>query len=387
MAKQPRTTLEILSRLIGFDTVSARSNLELVGFVQNYLNGLGILSEVIPNEDGSKASILARVGPKRPGGIILSAHSDVVPVEGQAWSRNPFELAIENGRAYGRGTCDMKGFFASVLAAAPAFSATPLAEPIYFAFSYDEEIGCAGVAPLIARLKENSNGPLACIVGEPTGMEPVTAHTGKQIFECEFFGTPMHSSLVPKGCNAITTAARVLHSLSNIASQMASFQATDDRFPIMHPTINVGTIEGGKAANIVAEYCKFVVEYRYPPGTPEDFLRNHLLLIFDEMQEEAGRFSETTSYPSFSSTTSAQKVGFVRELSSSKTTRAVNYGTEAGLFSQAGIDTVVFGPGDIQQAHQPDEFIELSQLKACDAFLQDLAVRATKGALTCQLQA
>ncbi|GAA0774660.1 acetylornithine deacetylase [Roseibium denhamense] len=387
MADASKETLEILSRLVGFDTVSDRSNLGLVGYVEDYLRDLDIPFETIPTEDGTKASILARIGPQRPGGVILSAHSDVVPVEGQDWSSNPFELRIENGRAYGRGTCDMKGFFASVLAAAPKFKAEHLETPIYFAFSYDEEVGCAGVAPLIQRIREICDGPRACIVGEPTGMEPVTAHTGKQIFQCDFFGTPMHSSLAPRGRNAITAAAEVLNELNRFVAELSCFKTSDTRFPITHPTINVGTIEGGKATNIVAEYCKFVVEYRHPPGTPENALRDELSTIFAAIPDQMGRFRETASYPSFLLPNGSRALDLVQQEGEPRQTHAVNYGTEAGLFAEAGIDTVVLGPGDIQQAHQPDEFIELSELASCDAFLQELCAELSKGTLACQLPA
>lgn len=380
------TTLDILSRLISFNTISSNPNLALVRYVENYLNELGVAFEVIPNDEGSKASILAKIGPEEPGGVIFSAHSDVVPVEGQNWSYDPFRMTIEDGRAYGRGTCDMKGFFAAVLAAAPTFLSASLRAPVYFAFSYDEEIGCAGVAPLIHQIGEMGLAPSICIVGEPTLMEAVTAHTGKQIFECEFFGTPMHSSLVPRGRNAISEAAKVLHALNDFALGICAQKVSDARFPIAHPTINVGTIEGGKATNIVAEYCKFVVEYRYPPGAPEGALRDELETVFSTIPEATGKFQETTSYPSFTAPYSSHAVALVTEITSQKNAHAVNFGTEAGMFAKAGIDTVVMGPGDIQQAHQPDEFIELSQLKACNKFFQGLATTLSKGAQKCLLQ-
>jgi acetylornithine deacetylase len=380
------TTLDILSRLVSFNTISSNSNLALVRYVENYLDDLGVAFETIPNEEGSKASILARIGPDEPGGIIFSAHSDVVPVEEQRWSYNPFRMTIDDGRAYGRGTCDMKGFFAAVLAAAPMFLSASLRAPVYFAFSYDEEIGCAGVAPLIHRISEIGLAPSVCIVGEPTLMEPVTAHTGKQIFECEFFGTPMHSSLVPRGRNAISEAVKVLHTLNDFALGLRVQRGVDPRFPIAYPTINVGTIEGGKATNIVAEYCKFVVEYRYPPGAPEGALREELERVFSSASKATGRFQETTSYPSFTASNGSHAVALVTEIASQNNPRAVNYGTEAGMFAEAGIDTVVLGPGDIRQAHQPDEFIEISQLDACDKFFQRLAAMLPKGARKCLLQ-
>ncbi|WP_298852708.1 acetylornithine deacetylase [uncultured Ruegeria sp.] len=370
-------THEILNRLIAFDTVSANSNLDLAAYVEAYLADLGVTCDRVPNGTGDKIALLASIGPTRPGGVVLSAHTDVVPAEGQSWTRDPFALTFEEGRAYGRGTADMKAFLASVLAAVPQLVAANLQSPVHLAFSYDEEVGCAGVQPLIAHMLDRGLAPGACIVGEPTGMTPVTAHTGKQIFTCTFKGTPMHSSLSPRGVNAIAEAGEAIARLNDLSRELLTETTNDLRFPIPHPTINFGTIEGGKATNIVAEDCAFVIEYRYPPGTSPDLLRRALEGLGD--RDPAPQVTEVVSYPAFTAPTRSKALELVTGIVGTNATLAVNYGTEAGHYSSAGIDTVVFGPGDIAQAHQPDEFITLSQLDACDRFLAGLCDALSRG--------
>ncbi|MCF6231628.1 MAG: acetylornithine deacetylase [Rhodobacteraceae bacterium] len=381
-------TLEILRDLVAFDTESSKSNLTLIDFVERYLDRLGIASERIADPDQPKSSLCARIGPDTSGGIILSGHTDVVPVSGQNWATDPFDLVEKDGRVYGRGSCDMKGFLASVLAAVPEMIKTDLISPFYLAFSYDEEVGCTGVSPLIRHLLSKENQPALCIVGEPTMMRPVTAHTGKQIFEITFTGTPMHSSLVPSGVSAISLAGQAIARIADQALKFRQFTIADDRFTYPFPTANFGPIEGGKAVNIVAENCKFSLEYRYPPGAPENAMRDFLAGLFaDEhfTKQIAGhpgasaKFEELVSYPGFTAQQGSVAVELIASTSGINETFAVNYGTEAGHFAAAGLPTVVFGPGDIQQAHQPDEYIECAQLLACDQFLNRLIAKQTQG--------
>ncbi|HAT85352.1 MAG TPA: acetylornithine deacetylase [Rhizobiales bacterium] len=367
------STIDILASLVEFNTVSSNSNLELVSFVQAFLETYGVRCNIQKNETGTKASILASIGPKVTGGIILSAHTDVVPVEGQNWSNDPFSLLIKGQKAYGRGTCDMKGFMASTLAAVPKFMNAKLPVPIHLAYSYDEEVGCAGVGPLIDCIISLNLEPALCIVGEPTNMETVSAHTGKQIFKCIFLGTPIHSSFAPSATNAISLAGDIIHKLNQFSLDLKSCTTGNDRFPISHPTINIGQIEGGTAPNIVAKDCSFLVEYRYPPKTPQYLLRDKLDALFANLREDqTGRYEEIISYPAFLSEANTHALRLINNTLGTCEPLAVNYGTEAGLYAAAGIDTIVLGPGDIRQAHQPDEYIELSQLEACDLFLDGL---------------
>ncbi|MBO6826546.1 MAG: acetylornithine deacetylase [Sneathiella sp.] len=376
-----RKTLEILEALVAFDTTSYRSNLDLIDYISGYLAEFGISSHRIFNEEKSKANLLATIGSGDRGGILLSGHTDVVPVTGQDWVTDPFKLSIAEGRAYGRGTCDMKGFIACALAAVPDMCRANLAVPIHFAFSYDEEIGCAGVGSMINLMKSNGLNIEACIIGEPSSMKPVTAHTGKSVFKCQFYGTPMHSSLAPEGVNAIAFAGDVIHHLNSLEQAAKSFTITDERFKHPHPTLNIGKISGGKAVNIVAEYCEFDVEYRYPPGSEADYLLNQLPEIIRTAAHEpmnakspsaSASCQQTVAYPAFKSDFNSPASLFARRLTGSNTDIAVNYGTEAGLFQQSGYSSVVCGPGSIEQAHQPNEFIDLSELSKCDAFMSAL---------------
>ncbi|OUR77187.1 acetylornithine deacetylase (ArgE) [Alphaproteobacteria bacterium 46_93_T64] len=374
-------TLEILEHLVGFDTTSYRSNMNLIDYVTNYLNRYDIQFEVIKNADNSKANLFATIGKNTNPGVILSGHTDVVPVEGQNWSADPFQLRIADGKAYGRGTCDMKGFIASVLAAVPKMVNANLACPIHIALSYDEEVGCVGVRHLLEFVKAKNLKVEACIIGEPSSLKPVTAHTGKHIFRCEFQGTAMHSSLAPGGVNAISYAADILSEINKLEKQAQSLVIDDDRFEFPHPTINIGKISGGKAVNIVAETCQFDVECRYPPGSSADFFTNTLPDLvrtqahepmFQKHASASARCEQVVEYPAFCGNFNSPASQLVRRLTGSNSDNAVNYGTEAGLFETSGYSSVVCGPGDINQAHQPDEFIELSQLDACDKMMNML---------------
>ncbi|GLQ07323.1 acetylornithine deacetylase [Sneathiella chinensis] len=376
------STLHILEKLISFDTTSYRSNLDLIDYVCDYLASFDIPCKVLYNEEKNKANLLATIGDSSKPGILLSGHTDVVPIDGQNWTRDPFKLHIEDGKAFGRGTCDMKGFIASVLAAAPLFRNTDLSCPVHIALSYDEEVGCVGVRHLIDFLQETGTPVEACIIGEPSSLKPVTAHTGKHGFRCEFHGTPMHSSLAPGGVNAISYAAAVLAGINDLENKAKSMTIGDDRFEYPHPTINIGTIEGGKAVNIVAEHCAFEVECRYPPGGSPTFFTEALPALVEDVANRpmkdrnpaaGATCTETLSYPAFEGNFQSPAAVLARRLTGSNNDGAVNYGTEAGRFQTAGFSSVVCGPGDIAQAHQPDEFIALSQLEGCDRMLTTLA--------------
>ncbi|MBE7637509.1 acetylornithine deacetylase [Sneathiella sp. P13V-1] len=377
----PTNTLEILEKLISFDTTSYRSNLKLIEFISSYLSGYGIPNQLIFNGEKSKANLFASIGPATSRGIVLSGHTDVVPVDGQNWTSNPFQLRISEGRAYGRGTCDMKGFIASVLAAVPQMKEANLQRPIHLAFSYDEEIGCAGVGHLIEHITQSGIKIDACIIGEPSSLKPVTAHTGKCVYKCQFGGTAMHSSLAPEGVNAISYAADVIHEINAIAIAAKAHLVDDNRFKHPHPTINIGQIQGGKAVNIVAEYCEFDVECRFPPGCDAVFFEEALYaLVQDEahtsmVAQSRGAYAKcekVASYPALQGDFNSPATRLVRKITRANTDIAVNYGTEAGLFQTQGYSSVVCGPGDIAQAHQPDEFIELIQLEKCDLFMAAL---------------
>lgn len=374
--------IELLARLVEFNTVSDRSNLQIIDFIESYLLEFGIKPVRLKDPAQDKVNLFATIGPDRPGGIVLSGHTDVVPTDGQAWSGDPFLMRNENGHAYGRGTCDMKGFLASVLASVPLFVKAELKVPIHLCFSYDEEVGCTGVGSLISHIVDQGLKPRACIVGEPTTMQIVTAHTGKQVFECRFKGTPMHSSLAPGGINAIVQAGLVIAKIDEIVSRLSRLRSSDSRFTYPYPTVNLGHIEGGRAINIVAEDCRFTVECRYPPGITADVFRRQLHSAISQVADQSGiqrsspaypEVVELVSYPEFSTPDSSEALKFVTDITGANQTFAVNYGTEAGHFSHAGIPTIVIGPGNIAQAHRADEFIELTQLMACGDFLKNIA--------------
>ncbi len=374
-------TLAILEKLISFDTTSYRSNLALIDYISSYLSEFGIQSKSVFNEDKSKANLFATIGGSDKPGIILSGHTDIVPVEGQNWSRDPFKLHIADNKAYGRGTCDMKGFIACVLAAVPEMTRRQFAVPIHLAFSYDEEVGCVGVRHLLDFMAAENLDVEACIIGEPSSMKPVTAHTGKTVFKCKFQGTAMHSSLAPEGVNAISYAGEIIHKINQISQLAQKNRIEDDRFKHPHPTVNIGRISGGKAVNIVAENCEFDVEYRYPPGSDPDYFKTVLPDLIENIAHDpmnainsnaSAHCEQVVNYPAFQGDFNSPACKLVRKLTGSNSDLAVNYGTEAGLFQNQGYSSVVCGPGDIAQAHQPDEFIELSELKKCDQFLRAL---------------
>ncbi|MCL6690316.1 acetylornithine deacetylase [Pseudomonas sp. R3.Fl] len=369
---------DILARLIAFDTVSRNSNLALIKYIQDYLAGLGVEAELFFDEAGGKANLFATLGPRDRGGVCLSGHTDVVPVDGQNWSVPPFELTENDGRLYGRGTADMKGYIACVLAAVPAFLAQPLRVPLHLAFSYDEEVGCLGVRSLLADLERREHKPIACIIGEPTELKPVLGHKGKLAMRCQVHGAACHSAYAPQGVNAIEYAAKLINHLGEIGTRLAAPERHDPRFDPPYSTVQTGVIGGGRALNIVPAECQFDFEVRaLPSDDPQqvaeqlrDYAETELLPKMRAVKAEADiRFSELSAYPALATDPESEVAQLLARLSGSDEFSTVAFGTEGGLFDQAGIPTVVCGPGSMDQGHKPDEFVSVEQLAACDGML------------------
>lgn len=376
------TSLDLLERLVAFPTVSRDSNLALIGFIRDYLAGHGVASELFLNAEGTKANLFATLGPTDRGGVVLSGHTDVVPVDGQAWTRDPFRLSESEGRLYGRGTADMKGFIASVLAAVPAFLAQPLRLPVHLAFSYDEEVGCLGVRSLLDALAQRPNRPRLCLIGEPTELRPVLGHKGKLAMRCQVHGAACHSAYAPQGVNAIEYAARLIGHLGEIGEELARPEHHDPRFDPPYSTVQTGLIEGGRALNIVPAECRFDFEVRALPGFDaqqvatrlDRYAQAELVPRMQAVQPGTGiRFEPLGSYPGLATDAASEVAELVALISGSRDFGTVAFGTEGGLFHEAGIPTVVCGPGSMDQGHKPDEFVTLTQLEACDAMLLRLA--------------
>ena len=367
---------QLLRRLIGFATVSRDSNLQLIGFIRDYLAELGVASELFFNAEGTKANLFASIGPTDRGGVVLSGHTDVVPVDGQAWSVDPFVMTERDGRLYGRGTADMKGFIASVLAAVPAFLAQPLHTPVHLAFSYDEEVGCLGVRSMLDALAQRPHKPRLCLIGEPTELKPVLGHKGKLAMRCQVHGAACHSAYAPYGVNAIEYAARMIGKLGEIGQALAEDQ--DARFDPPFSTVQTGVIKGGRALNIVPEECEFDFEVRALPGFAAEAVADQLQAyaeaeLLPRMRAVSAasdiRLWPLSAYPGLATAADSEAARLVALLSGSSEFGTVAFGTEGGLFDQAGIATVVCGPGSMEQGHRPDEFVSVAQLLGCDAML------------------
>jgi acetylornithine deacetylase len=376
------TSRLLLEQLVGFATVSRDSNLELIAFIRDYLAEQGVESELFYNEEHTKANLFATIGPRDRGGIVLSGHTDVVPVEGQAWTVEPFRLTEREGRLYGRGTADMKGFIASVLAAVPALLERPLTMPVHLAFSYDEEVGCLGVRPMLAALEKRQHKPRLCLIGEPTELKPVLGHKGKLAMRCQVQGAACHSAYAPYGVNAIEYAARLIGKLGEIGVELALPERQDERFDPPFSTVQTGTIKGGQALNIVPAECEFDFEVRALPDFDarqvadelQAFAETELLPKMRAVQAGTGiRLQPLSAYPGLATSADSEAAQLLALLSGSTEFGTVAFGTEGGLFDQAGIPTVVCGPGSMDQGHKPDEFISLEQLAGCDAMLRRLA--------------
>ena len=384
------SSTQMLEKLIAFDTTSWKSNMALIDFVRGYLADQGIESELFFNEDRNKANLWATIGPRDVPGIILSGHTDVVPVDGQEWSSDPFILTDRDGLFYGRGTSDMKGFIACVLAAVPAFVRSQLKEPIHLAFSYDEEIGCTGCMSMIEHVRDMAVKPRACIVGEPTNMKVVNSHKGLSTLITRVRGEEAHAS-TDRGVNAIYYASRMIGFLDNLRRELKARSAEVEGFDPPYTTLEVGTISGGAAPNITPAHCQFEWEYRTIPGTdPEEIPRRLEEFVNSELLPEMGPGKDgraridtayTSRVPSLLPESGSSAETLVLALAKSNEMAKVSYGTEAGHFqATGGIPTVICGPGSILQAHRPDEYIEPGELAACDEFLQKLRAVVTKPA-------
>jgi acetylornithine deacetylase len=375
------TGRQILEVLIGFDTTSARSNLALIDWIANYLADFGIHSDLTYSDDRSKANLFATIGPDEVGGIVLSGHTDVVPVDNQIWLSDPFKLVERDGRLYGRGTADMKTFIALALASVPEFQLRAKRQPVHIALSYDEELGCLGVHRLVAALPAGERKPCMVIVGEPTSMRVVNAHKGSFVFETRVKGYPGHSSVPKNGVNAIIGAAEIITEISRM-SQAREASQSDKRFDVPYTTFSVGGISGGTAPNIIAGDCKFDWGFRPIPAEDpaavlaevEGFVRDRLL----PRMQATHPATDVVTVPVVSVVgLDAEPHGAAETLCCSltgeKTSSAVAFGTEAGIFQNAGCSAVVCGPGSILQAHQADEFIALEQVVLAAQFFDKLS--------------
>lgn len=377
-------TINRLSRLIAFDTTSRHSNLALIHDCADYLESLGLKPWLSHNADQSKANLFATIAAadgSTEGGLILSGHTDVVPTDGQTWQSDPYRADIREGRLYGRGSADMKGFIAAVLAAAPAMVQAGLKRPLHIALSYDEEIGCLGAPVMIAELQKRGLTPEHCIVGEPTSMRMVVAHKGIHTFRCAVHGKAAHSSLTPQGVNAIEYAAKLIVFINELAGRLKARHDTDPDYDVPFSTLSVNTIAGGIAGNIVPQLCEFEFDYRnLPHMSPADItapIEAHIREVLQpQMQavEAACRIDmrHGENVPAMPEAEAALLHDLITQLVQDSSRLKVAYATEGGQFQQAGIATVICGPGNIEQAHKADEFVELSQLARCDAFLHKL---------------
>lgn len=385
------TSRDLIETLVGFDTTSREPNRDLIEFVRGYLASHGVASEAIWNEEGRKANLWATIGPDDRAGIVLSGHTDVVPVDGQAWTSDPFKPREAEGRLYGRGTADMKSFIAVALAAVPAMTAATLEAPIHFAFSFDEEVGCVGVRSLIARLGERAPRPALCIVGEPTEMRVITGHKGSRGYRVRVRGSEAHSSLAPLAVNAIEYAAELMVFLKQMASGLAEDGPRDEAFDVPHTTLQTSMIVGGTAINIVPKDCELAFEYRHLIEVDPEALFARIKRHAEEVLEprmrqvapESGiRFDELFAYPAMDIAPDHPAVTFVKALVGRNDHAKVAFGTEGGLFQRdLAIPTVVCGPGSINQAHKPDEFVALEQVAKCERFVAAVIERAASGNL------
>lgn len=372
-------SVALLRTLVGFDTTSRESNLQLIEFVRDYLAGFDVPCELIYNAERSKANLFATIGPAGQPGIVLSGHTDVVPVDGQPWTVAPFELSEHDGKLFGRGTADMKGYIACVLALVPSLVAAELRRPVHIALSYDEEVGCLGVRSLLAELEQRPVKPLLCIIGEPTELKPVLGHKGKLAMRCDVHGHPCHSAYAPLGVNAIEYAAELIGELGRIGQQLKAPEHHDARFDPPYSTVQTGVISGGKALNIVPADCRFDFEIRALPSQDPTLVAQQLQAYAEQQvlprmravsEHSAIRFSELSAYPGLATDAQSQAAELIAAFCGSREYGTVAFGTEGGLFDAAGIPTVVCGPGSMDQGHKPDEFVSRAQLDACDAMLQ-----------------
>ena len=378
---KPVTSLDIARTLIGFDTVSRHSNLGLIEWVRDWLGDRGVRSHLSYDDHGSKANLLATIGDRPGPGLALSGHTDVVPVDGQQWSSDPFRPEVREGRLYGRGAADMKSFIACCLSAVPAMLEAPLARPVHLAFTYDEEVGCLGAPRLIADARSRGIELDACIIGEPTGMQVMTGHKGMRVYRCNVLGREMHSSLTPEGVNAIEYAARMIDFVRSLAAELRDRGPRDPGYSVPYPTMQTGLIRGGIANNIVPKDCEFEFDFRFLPGMDvesavERIRRFARETLEPEMRRVAPEAAITLSLdheaPGLITGDDDRLTYLGTRLTGNPKTGRVPFATDGGHFHLAGVPTIVLGPGSISQAHKPDEYIELAQIDACDAFMRRL---------------
>nr|WP_309504374.1 acetylornithine deacetylase [uncultured Roseovarius sp.] len=379
----PRT-LEILKELIAFPTVSAVSNLALIDYAEDLLQAAGFDTTRIPDPELPKSGLMARIEGDGPGGILLSAHSDVVPIEGQSWTRPPFEMTREAGRVYGRGTTDMKGYLAAMLSLAERAGRTPPAQPLMLAISYDEEVGCQGIRKMLPGMEALGWRPDLCIVGEPTSMRPAIGHKGKAVFRAECHGTTGHSALAPRFVNALHLAGELMIVLRRLQDGYAQSNIRDAAYDIPYSTVHIGRMQGGIALNIVPDRAEVEFELRHLAADSLDAFEN---LLVQEAQALVARWQAenpaarieiacTNTYPGLDVAPDAPEVAQVAALCGSDEVVKVAFGTEAGFFANLGIPTMVCGPGDMKsQGHKADEYLELEQLAACDAMMDRVLAR------------
>lgn len=375
--------MEEITGLISMDTTSRDSNLALIDVVVAKLRAAGLDSRLIHNAEGTKANLLATIPAAdgtTTGGIVLSGHTDVVPVDGQDWSSDPFTPQVREARLYGRGSCDMKAFIGVILAKLGQFTEAALSEPIHLALSYDEEIGCVGAVSLVEAITDAGLKPRGCVVGEPSSMRAVRGHKSMNVFQVDFQGVAAHSSLPTEGVNAISYATRFARFADEVAEELRTEGPADDGFIVPYTTMNVNRIDGGIAVNTIPAQCSLHFEFRSLAEVDvkalTERMRAEARRLGDQMREEtpdAGvEFTVIASSPGLETGPDAGIVDLAGRCGATVVSDKVTYGTEAGLFSNAGIPTVVCGPGDIAQAHAPDEFIDVDQIVACEAFIDRL---------------
>ena len=377
-----KNAIDILKSLVGFDTTSSKSNLDLIAFIKSYLNIHKIKSTLVYDSSGKKANLYATIGSSSEGGIMLSGHTDIVPITDQAWTYDPFHLTQKDNKLYGRGTADMKGFLALILSRVPKMISAKLSKPIHLAFSYDEEVGCVGVHRLLDLINGNSIKPAFCIVGEPTSMEVVTGHKGKCGYQVVVRGLACHSGQAPFGVNAVNYAAKLISHITEISKEKSIKGPFDYDYEVPYTTLHTGAISGGTILNIVPDSCQFEFEIRHLIEDNPKELINKIKLYAKEnllpnMHKVSSKtdihFKEKVTYPGLSIDENSEPVKYVKKLLNNEQHKKVIFGTEGGLFQEKlNLPTVVCGPGSIDQAHKADEYISIDQLEKGGKFLDDL---------------
>ena len=377
-----KNSIEILKKLVSFDTTSFKSNLDLIKFIENYLNDLNIKSELIYDETKNKANLFTTIGPNLQGGIVLSGHTDVVPITKQNWTSDPFILTQRDDKLFGRGSSDMKGFIAIVLSRVSAMVEKKLKKPIHLAFSYDEEIGCVGVHSLLDLIKKKSINPEFCIVGEPTSMEMVIGHKGKHAYDVKVDGLSCHSGQAPNGVNAINYASKLINYIEEINKEKSIKGPFDNDYEIPYSTLHTGLIKGGTILNIVPKLCQFEFEIRHlAEDDPLEIIQRIKQYTEELLIKEMHNISSTTNieinekinYPGLNISESISPVKQIKELLGKSSHKKVVFGTEGGLFKrELNLPTIICGPGSIDQAHKPDEFISIQQIEKGGTFIDKL---------------